>query len=80
MSAALQACLLVACAASALAQLGPVYELTPDPLVDSDINEADQSKILRRLNFSEVEYYEWEGYDGWFNNQAHPEWGGSGKT
>jgi len=20
------------------------------------------------------EYYEWEGYDGWYNNPAHPEW------
>lgn len=22
--------------------------------------------------------YEWEGYDGWYNNPAHPEWGGAG--
>lgn len=22
--------------------------------------------------------YEWEGYDGWFNNPAHPDWGGAG--
>ena len=21
---------------------------------------------------------EWEGYDGWYNNPAHPEWGGAG--
>jgi len=25
------------------------------------------------------EYYEWEGYDGWYNNPAHPEWGGAGE-
>ncbi len=23
--------------------------------------------------------YEWEGYDGWYNNPAHPEWGGAGE-
>ena len=23
--------------------------------------------------------YEWEGYDGWFNNPAHPDWGGAGR-
>ena len=22
--------------------------------------------------------YEWEGYDGWYNNPAHPDWGGAG--
>ena len=21
--------------------------------------------------------YEWESYDGWYNNPAHPEWGGA---
>jgi hypothetical protein len=21
--------------------------------------------------------YEWEGYDGWYNNPAHPDWGGA---
>ena len=24
--------------------------------------------------------FEWEGYDGWYNNPAHPDWGGAGKT
>ena len=23
-------------------------------------------------------YFEWEGYDGWYNNPAHPDWGGAG--
>ena len=23
--------------------------------------------------------YEYESYDGWYNNPAHPEWGGAGK-
>lgn len=22
--------------------------------------------------------FEWEGYDGWYNNPAHPDWGGAG--
>ena len=22
---------------------------------------------------------EYEGYDGWYNNKAHPDWGGAGK-
>ena len=24
--------------------------------------------------------YEWEGYDGWYNNPAHPDWGGAGMS
>ena len=23
--------------------------------------------------------YEWEGYDGWYNNPSHPDWGGAGQ-
>ena len=23
--------------------------------------------------------YEWEGYDGWYNNPSHPDWGGAGE-
>ena len=30
------------------------------------------------LSYNET-HYEWENYDGWFNNPAHPEWGGAGK-
>lgn len=26
----------------------------------------------------EYQYFEWEGYDGWYNNPAHPDWGGAG--
>lgn len=80
MSAVLQAFLLFACAACTLAQLGPVYNLNPVPPLPAD-NTLDQIAIYRDKfrNFSDVEYYEWEGYDGWFNNPAHPEWGGAGK-
>lgn len=44
-----------------------------------------ETQIFGRLNdpinntISDVEYYEWEGYDGWYNNPAHPEWGGAGE-
>lgn len=24
-------------------------------------------------------HYEYPGYDGWYNNRAHPEWGAAGK-
>ena len=24
--------------------------------------------------------WEWAGYDGWYNNLAHPDWGGAGNT
>ena len=27
----------------------------------------------------ENEEIEYEGYDGWYNNRAHPEWGAVGK-
>ena len=81
MSAVLQAVLILACAACTLAQLGPVYELNPVPPLPPRYNEDDQEEIYRTKfrSFSDVEYYEWEGYDGWFNNPAHPEWGGAGK-
>ncbi len=31
---------------------------------------------FRRLGVTKVE---WEAYDGWFNNPAHPEWGSVGE-
>ena len=81
-AAVLQAFLLIACAACALAQLGPVYLLNPIPALPVENNADDVRRIYddRFRSFSDVEYYEWEGYDGWFNNPAHPEWGGAGKS
>ena len=29
-------------------------------------------------NNSKNLYFEWEGYDGWYNNPTHPDWGGAG--
>lgn len=31
-------------------------------------------------NDGEEPGYEWEGYDGWYNNPAHPDWGGAGMS
>lgn len=71
---ALQPCILVLAtfAAGSLALLGPVYELQ-DAVIDTD------PSVVPPFPFSEQENYEWEGYDGWFNNPAHPEWGGAGE-
>lgn len=30
------------------------------------------------VDFDEHDEEEWEGYDGWYNNLAHPDWGGAG--
>ena len=85
MSILLPACLLLAASSCALAKssgqnLGPTYNLNPEPPIKID-NEKDQMDIYERFsNFSETEYYEWEGYDGWYNNLAHPEWGGAGES
>ena len=87
--------LLLACAAACTAQrrgtvldevpgseLGPVYELQR---FIPDLNENDRANIVEELNVSRTienstgVYYEWETFDGWYNNPAHPEWGGAGK-
>ena len=64
-------------------ELGPVYKLQRS--IQEDLNLADQDTIKRDLNVSgiiganEEISYEWETFDGWYNNPAHPEWGGAGK-
>lgn len=87
----LPACLLVlACVTSTFAErLGPLYTLSG---TSNFPEESSNIGLEQRLDFTEVtesgsdhfneegEYYEWEGYDGWFNNPAHPEWGGAGKS
>ena len=91
---ALKICLLVlACATVGLAQilgsvpgpeLGPIYTL--QTYMDTNRNLADRNTIMDRINVTESIqvaepelHYEWENYDGWYNNPAHPEWGGAGK-
>lgn len=64
-------------------ELGPVYMLQRS--IREDLNLPDQDAIKRDLNVSgiiaanEEISYEWETFDGWYNNPAHPEWGGAGK-
>ena len=87
---ALQTCILVLAFAACTLALGPVYQLAESANIGATLtvnNEADQSAKNLTTDpagrhyqfFSDVEYYEWQGYDGWFNNPAHPEWGGAGK-
>ncbi len=47
--------------------------------------KADFPRITNRTHEeSEIEYegseIEYEGYDGWYNNRAHPDWGGVGMS
>ena len=83
MSAVLTGLLVIACAACTLAQLGPVYTLQANIPGQPDNSEDQRAMNLTGERpftfFSDQQYYEWEGYDGWFNNPAHPEWGGAGK-
>ena len=70
--------------------LGPIYVL--QKFIPSNLNAADRGAVAQRLNISNVVrypsglgeepivHYEWQNYDGWYNNPAHPEWGGAGKT
>ncbi len=87
--------LLLACATVGLAQilgnvpgpeLGPVYLLNTEILRNPELNRADRVRIMERINVTDSiqvgepeVHYEWENYDGWYNNPAHPEWGGAGK-
>ena len=63
-------------------QLGPTYTLQTNITIE---NTVDQNGVQRKLdmyglNTEKIQHYEWENYDGWFNNPAHPEWGGAGKS
>ena len=39
------------------------------------------SQAFENSSRDDEEYlrFEWEGYDGWYNNPAHPDWGGAGR-
>lgn len=83
MGVLLQTTLLLILAAFSAAQtagknLGPTYTLDNMITVDNSEDRAIRNEFLSE-SFSDVPYYEWESYDGWFNNPAHPEWGGAGK-
>ena len=59
-------------------ELGPTYTLQTIINIDNNQSRRDANVNMARLNYDET-HYEWENYDGWFNNPAHPEWGGAGK-
>ena len=69
-----------ACLASAQVpgdRLGPTYTLQTVITVNNTGDRMRANINTSRLNFDET-HYEWENYDGWYNNPAHPEWGGAG--
>lgn len=72
-----------ACVASAQVpgdQLGPTYTLQTRIRVDNTVSRTNISNELFMYDLNTDEsHYEWENYDGWYNNPAHPEWGGAGK-
>ena len=45
----------------------------------NNVREREGITTSIRNAIYEEENYEWEGYDGWYNNPAHPEWGGAGE-
>ena len=80
--AALRACLLLLAWGTLVvrAQLGPVYVLTAENNINNTADRDPTNFAVNRASYFSVnEYYEWESFDGWFNNPAHPEWGGAGK-
>jgi len=61
--------------------LGPTYVLQTATYLDRTNAMDRESKNFATMGdvFSNQTHYEWESYDGWYNNPAHPEWGGAGK-
>ena len=76
----LPVCLVLLAWFSFTTALGPTYVLQIKiPVNNSDSRRNFNPEFSQFKNFSETEYYEWESFDGWYNNPAHPEWGGAGK-
>ena len=84
---AIKACLLVLAFASAAMAQGytgplsePLYTLENYITLPTN-NTADRDAVETNVGlvFNNETHYEWEGYDGWFNNPSHPDWGGAGK-
>ena len=77
--------LLTAFAVAALAQFPPSEQPSYDdaprlqyPNINNNPYASDMMTSISNAIYPE-ENYEWEGYDGWYNNPAHPEWGGAGR-
>ena len=46
---------------------------------EDDFNNRFVDALMEyEANDGELPGFEWEGYDGWYNNPAHPDWGGAG--
>ena len=79
--------MLTAFAVAALAQFPPSEQPSYDdaPRTTYDLASNNNAERVRQMTdqirsaIYEEENYEWEGYDGWYNNPAHPEWGGAGR-
>ena len=69
------AVLLLACAAYMASaqvpgdQLGPTYTLQTIITVNNTQDRMDAGINSSKINYEES-HYEWENYDGWFNNPA----------
>ena len=87
MSATLQPILVLFFVAAAAAQgldepaytLQTYIRLTDDNFQDRQLfNFSSNTTKMDNIFSEDKTFFEWEGYDGWFNNPAHPEWGGAG--
>lgn len=81
---ALQICTVVLAIAACSLSEGPMYLLEDN--ISGRLTETNMAfQIANNLSanapfdFSDEENFEWEPYDGWFNNPAHVNWGGYGK-
>ncbi|XP_038077765.1 dual oxidase 2-like isoform X2 [Patiria miniata] len=41
------------------------------------LTAEERIELEKNLGVFEYEHREYEGYDGWYNNMAHPDWGGA---
>lgn len=52
-------------------------EPTAEYMPDADKPIVDDDALLSALKVFDYRHVEYEGYDGWYNNLAHPDWGGA---
>lgn len=71
-----KACALLV-AVAALSQAQTLYPEGEPVDLEGCYDDTCLEEVYRGFDASNV-YFEWEGYDGWYNNPAHPDWGGAG--
>ena len=86
---AIKACFLVLAFASAATAQGYTGALDAPELVYTlenyislpTDNAQDRAAVETKvaIAFNNETHYEWESFDGWYNNPSHPDWGGAGK-